>query len=255
MDQCGVIRSRLLAMFVSLAISVTGCVNEPSKPELKPSSFETVAIVSPYEFIDYITPETKGKKAVEGAGRGAGSVGLGAIAAGALACGPFLYGLCVAGAGLAGMVVGGTGGLIYGVTGISGEDVKTLDRKLHELGAASDLQTMLTDSLRGKLPEDMLAPVEDAEVQALVSISKIEMRHRDDGLYLKVTARFEYARKVSQEPQGGHREIEGGSSRHPLDYWLTADEAAMQAAMTECREKIATEMALLLNAHWVGHGR
>ena len=247
--------SRLLAVLVSLAMVIAGCASETPRPHVQPRTFASVAIVSPYEFVDYISPETKGEKAAQGAGTGAGSLGVGGMVAGALVCGPFLYGLCLAGLGLAGLVVGGTGGLIYGVTGISGKDVETLDRKMHELGAGEDLQTMLADSLRAKLPEQMLAPLEEAEVQALVSVSKIEMRHSDDELYLKVTARFEYTRRSSQEPQGGHREFEGRSVRYPLDHWLSDDQSAMQAAWGECREKIVLEMARLLNEHWVGDKR
>ena len=111
---------------------------------------------------------------------------------------------------------------------------------------------MLTESLRGRLLEDMLAPVEEAEVQALVNIRKIEMRHRDDELYLKVTVRFQYASKASQEPQDGYREIESGSTRRPLEYWLVADEVMIQNAMAECRGKIATEMARLPGELWAG---
>jgi len=248
----GSLLNRPLVIFVCLAIIMVGCAAEAPKPRLQPRSFTSLAIVSPHEFVDYITPETKGDKAVEGAGAGAGSAGLGAMAVGALACGPFLYGLCVAGLGLAGMAVGGVGGLAYGLTGISADDVEILDRKLHELGASGNIQTNLADTLRRKLPPEMLAPVEEAEVQALVSISKIEMRHSDDDLYLKVTARFEYARDSSREPQGGYREIEGRSSRHPLSYWVEADEVMMQAALIECREKITSTMSRLLHEHWEG---
>ena len=146
----------------------------------------------------------------------------------------------------------GVGGLAYGVTGISADDVEILDRKLHKLSASENLHTTLAQNLRGKLPSEMLAPVEEAEVQALVNISKIEMRHSDDDLYLKVTARFEYARDESPEPQGGYREIEGRSSRRPLGYWTGANEALMQAALVECREKITSKMSRLLNEHWDG---
>lgn len=244
--------NRPLILFVCLVIIITGCATEVPKPRLQPRSFTTLAIVSPHEFVDYITPETKGDKAIEGAGAGVGSGGLGAMAVGALACGPFLYGLCVAGLGLAGMAVGGVGGLAYGITGISADDVEILDRKLHLLSASGNLQTILAERLRENLPPEMLASVEQAEVQALVNISKIEMRHSDDDLYLKVTARFEYARDDSLEPQGGYREFEGRSSRHPLSYWTSADEAMMQAALVECREKITSTISRLLNEHWQG---
>jgi len=252
MFMTGSLFKQKLILLVCLVIIITGCATEDPKPRLQPRSFTTLAIVSPHEFVDYITPETKGDKAIEGAGTGVSSGGLGAMAAGALACGPFLYGLCIAGLGLAGMAVGGVGGLAYGITGISSDDVEILDRKLHQLSASGNLQTILAENLRGKLPPEMLAPVVEAEVQALVSISKIEMRHSDDDLYLKVTARFEYARDESLEPQGGYREIEGRSSRHPLSYWTGADKAMMQAALVECRDKITSKMSRLLNEHWEG---
>lgn len=244
--------NRLVAVIVCSAFIVVGCASESVQPRLQPQRFSSLAVVSPHEFVDYITPETKGEKAVEGAGKGAGSVGLGAMAVGALACGPFLYGLCIAGLGLAGMAVGGVGGLAYGSTGISADDVEIIDHKLRELGDSENLHTALAENLRKKLPAEMLVPVEEAEVQALVSISKIEMRHSDDDLYLKVTARFEYARDSSGEPAGGYREIEGHSSRHPLDYWLDADDMMMQAALVECLEKITSTMSQLLHEHWSG---
>lgn len=252
MSMPGSLWNRQLVLLVCLMIITNGCTTDVPKPRLQARTFTTLAIVSPGEFVDYITPETKGDKAMEGAEAGFSSGGLGAMAAGALACGPFLYGLCVVGLGLAGMAVGGVGGLAYGITGISADDVEILDRKLHELSAIENLQTNLAENLRGKLPPKMLAPLDAAEVQALVTVSKIEMRHSDDDLYLKVTARFEYARDASYDPQGGYREIEGRSSRHALSYWKRADEAMMQAAWVECREKITSKMSQLLNEHWRG---
>lgn len=252
MSMIGSLLNRPLVLLMCLALIVAGCASEDPKPRLKPRSFKSLAIVSPQEFVNYITPETQGNKAVEGAEVGASSAGFGAMAVGALACGPFLYGLCIAGLGLAGMAVGGVGGLAYGFTGISADDVEILDRKLHKLSTSGDIQNILVENLREKLAPEMLAPVEEAEVQALVNISKIEMRHSDKDLYLKVTARFEYARDESTEPQGGYRKIEGRSSRHRLDYWLEADEPMMQAALAECREKIASTMSQLLHEHWEG---
>lgn len=148
---------RVLVVCLCVVALLPACVSEPEKPRLQPRRFATIAIVSPVEFTKYISPESKTDKAMQGASAGSGTAGLRAMAVGALACGPFLYALCVSGAGLAAMAVGGLGGLMYGVTGISEEDLHVLDRKLHALEATGGQQNQLTDMLRERLPKQMLA--------------------------------------------------------------------------------------------------
>jgi len=246
------VNQRSIAAISCLALIMAGCATKSPVPPYEPRTFRSVAIVSPAEFITYVTPETRSQKAAEGAGTGAGVTGAGAMAAGALLCGPFFFGLCVAGLGLAGMAVGGVGGLAYAVTGISGDDVETLDSKLRETGESGDLQTQLTESVRSKLSEKMLATVAEAEVQAILSIHSMELRHSEEDFYLKLTARFEYARGGGDESDGGYREIAARSTRHDLDYWLSADPAEMQNAVDECLEKLSTEISRRLNQRWSG---
>ncbi len=255
MDSLRFLRDRLVVIVIGLALVVTGCATGARKPRLQPRSFNTIAIVSPAEFIRYIGPETASDKAIQGMSVGSGTVGLGAMAVGALACGPFLYGLCISGLALTGMAVGGVGGLVYGVTGISSDDAVVLDNKMRELDAGHDLQTELVQELRQQLPEAMLAPVEEAGVQAIVSITSLEFRRSDEDVYLKVTARFAYAsdRDTDEENEdGGYREIQGRSERHPLEIWLDADIAQIESAMSQCREMITGDMAGLLLEYWQG---
>ena len=71
-----------LILLIAVALLVSGCATETPKPRLQPRYFETIAIVSPNEFTEWVKPETQMEKALEGASVGAGSTGLGAMAVG-----------------------------------------------------------------------------------------------------------------------------------------------------------------------------
>ena len=61
------------ALAACLALVVTGCATGARKPRLQPPSFNTIAIVSPAEFIRHIGPETASDKAIQGMSVGSGT--------------------------------------------------------------------------------------------------------------------------------------------------------------------------------------
>ncbi len=253
---------------VATCVLVAGCAGGPRATEKAPvpRTFDSIAIVSPAEFLDYVQlppgGESRRTSRYTATESGAAAGIMAGSAVGALACGPFLYGLCWSGLALAGSLAGGIGGYVVDVsrehTDDGGELTRAevahkLEARLKRLDAHHDLQTDFVDALRASLPAAMLGPVEHAQVQALVSISQLGFAAEEEGLYLALKVRLQYATELDQaENPEGVREFSGRSAAYPQQFWIDATAEQVRAAELEGRDQLVDEVAGFLRGYWSG---
>ncbi|MEH6587908.1 MAG: hypothetical protein V7720_15210 [Halioglobus sp.] len=235
-----------------LCLSLFACATqEPQKSELPDRTFSSIALISPKDIIAINTPETRAGRSVEGATTGGASAGLGGVLIGAAVCGPYLYGLCVVGLGTAGLLAGGTAGALYGFTGISDDVAKELEQKAFKLNRQRDFQSELVNSVTSRVPAAMLAEPEYAEMQAIVTIEKIDFSREEGLAYLKVQVRLTFAATESQrKPEFGSRIFYSVTVQNDFDSWLNANSSSLDLAIDKCLKSIAEEIQAVLREHW-----
>jgi hypothetical protein len=235
-----------------LCLSLFACAApKPQKSELPDRTFSSIALISPKDIIAINTPETRTDRGVKGATTGSASAGLGGVLIGAAACGPYLYGLCVVGLGTAGLVAGGTAGALYGFTGISGDMAKELEQRVVILNRQRDLPSELVNNVTSRVPATMLAQPEYAEVQAILTIEKIEFSREQGLAYLKTQVRLTFAATESQrKPEFGSRLFYSLTEEKDFDSWLDTDSNALDLAIDKCLTSLAEEIEVVLREHW-----
>ena len=243
---------RIVSLVVITALTVVSCAPvQQNQDDLPNRTFSTLAIVSPREIVEVVTPETGTERMLEGASAGSTGVGLGGAVVGAAACGPFLYGLCVFGLGMAGMMAGGIGGAFYGVTGMSTEDAALLELRMGKLMLARDLQSELIDTLRVQLPAAMLAKPDVADVQLIISFERFEFSKSGDAVRLEAKVRLQYATDGSERRlEEGFRAFKVRSGEARLDDLRSPDSPALASAIDDCIAGAAKEIEVLLHEHW-----
>lgn len=240
-------------LFLSwFCLSLFACATpKVEKDELPDRTFSSIVLISPKDIIEINTPETRSDRVAEGAIAGSAGTGLAATLIGAAACGPYLYGLCVVGMGTAGLLAGGATGALYGFSGLPADVVKKLEQRMVELNQQRDLQSELVNKVTSRVPAAMLAQPDAAEVQAILTIEKIDFSHKKGQALLKTQVRLTFAATESQrKPEFGSRLFYSRSEQEDLDAWLEPDSSALNRALNECLASVAEEIETVLREHW-----
>ena len=261
-------RLRRYAALITLMLLVAACASHDEKdpPPLNPT-FHTLSLATPEDFVDVGGPRSREDKAEQGMST-MGTVGAvgGAIAGSAIlatACGPYLYTICLMGSIaqglLAGAAVGGIAGMgvgsLAGLSGVKTEDAAALEEKTEQLLKAQDYHEVLADKLRERLPPEMLAPPEEADVQSLIVVSSISFKQKDSGedepIYIRVRARFQFATDEAEgRPAGGWYKFAGRGELRSLDDWLAPGTGALELDMDSGLDQIADGISEALVARW-----
>jgi len=224
----------------------------PPRKELGSQTFTSIALISPADIIIVTSGDTRSDKLKEGIGTGAATGSLGGMLVGAAACGPYLYGLCVIGLGAAGFIAGGTGGAIYGFSGVSGSAADGLQKKVEDLDREKDLQAQLVTHVKALLPDEMLTEPEVAEIQAILVIENVKFHKMKDEVYLEVLVRLTFATNESRRvPELGSRIFTARSLPADIDDWLDEGSNKLELAIEGSLYEITGIIASTLTEHWL----
>jgi hypothetical protein len=235
-----------------LSLSLVACTTTSiQRSQLPQRTFSSIALISPKDIIEINTPDTKADRAAGGAITGSAGAGLGGILIGSAACGPYLYGLCVIGLGTMGLLAGGASGALYGFSGISSDDAEKLEQRMVILSQQRDVHSELVSMVISLAPEAMLAAPESAEVQAILTIEKVEFAREQDQLSLNTHLRLTFAATESRrKPEFGSRMFYCLSSPNELGSWLDTKSDTLDIAVNQCLAKFANEIQIVLRDHW-----
>ncbi len=244
-------RSFIGFLVTLLIVSTTACSSPPPKKEFE-RNFKSIALVSPRTVMDVVEIETRGERAQEGAGKGFAAGTIGGAAIGAIACGPFLYGLCVTALMSGGMLAGSATGVLYGLSGFPKDDARELEKQVEILSSKHDFSSALVETISQRLPAEMIADPESAEIQAVLYIENIEFRKVSGGAQLLTTIGASFESTESRRvPQYGSRNFTGESSTYDVDEWLETDQGKLELAIRESLSSASVEIVELLNDRWV----
>jgi len=233
-----------------MVVVLMSCSAQQPQPEAD-VYFATIALVSPREVLDAVQPETRGDRAQEGLGKGLVIGTAGGAVVGALACGPFLYGLCLTAAASAGMLAGGTGGALYGFTGMPAKSAKALERNVETLSRERDLQSKLVEYIRQQVAPAMLAEPDSAEIQAVLTIENLDFVTRGNEVQLESTVKVSFeSSEFRRVPQYGIRVFKGKSGEFDLKHLLDADSGELEEAVRQSLQVVAEKIVKALNDHW-----
>lgn len=113
------------------------------------------------------------------------------------------------------------------------------------LSQSRDFQSELAKALINRLPPEVLARPETADIQATAKIRSIEFVESDkDAVYMRITAALIYVRRTETD-FSDYKPIEfhSRSVAKDLDVWLNTDDENFSAALTECIQIISEKMA------------
>lgn len=178
----------------------------------------------------------------------AGSRGLGVGAGSGLACGAWAP-LRVPVFGLAGLVVGGVGGMFYGVSGLSVEDAEKINAILTAIDARRDLRADLAAALAHIVPAERQSGPDDATLDASVRIERFRLKQHGGEV---LSLRLQSSMRLAWDKAGGEWrasrsfEYESDSRTQGVDAWIADGEAGFDTAISACLEDAARQMRVHL---------
>lgn len=241
-----------IATSITMIASLVSCSSAPTEKAPPPEfHFTSIALVSPQEFVDASRPKTRGQMAQEGATAGLLGGTLGGAAAGAIACGPFLYGVCVAALAGAGMIAGSATGALYGFSGFPRKVAVQLEQRVESLSSEYDLQSLLVNNIRERVPADMLVEPAIADVQAVLVIENVELVKGGDNCHVVSTVKATYeGAKSRRVPEHGTSLFKGTSGKFDLELLLDKESDSLKQAIEQSLVEVADQVVAALNHRW-----
>lgn len=244
----------LIPRAILVCLLTWSCTIDPVYKQNKAKlQFSTIAIVTPEDIVAIAVDGAESKSTRLGTGVGYGMAGgiVGGASVGALACGPYLYGICVIGMGMVGMIAGGTGGALYGFTGISEDDSLFIMEEMAHLSQKRDFQRELAIGVKSRLPDELVTTPEMADAQAITSVNSIEFVEQGKGaVYMKVSAILTIA---TQEDEGEFHEVKRNihvkSKKTNIEEWLRVGSGKFENSVDDCLDELIAEMASVILQH------
>ena len=233
------------ALALLLGALLSGCATSVNKPY---PYFDRLAIEAlppaPAEENDAV-PST-GKLIAGGAAGGAS----GALMSGfvmSLACGPY-FAVCFAGTGAAALGGAAVGAVVGGSLAPSAEDAERLKAYLDGLPQARNLGEDLVTALTGQLPASRLSDsgAADAHLGLEIQPLRVLAGFKDTiALWVAVKATLEWDRN-RETPNQTWRGFACQTESLPLETWLDIDKTDGDQQLTQCIDKLASEVIAAL---------
>ncbi|MDH3639804.1 MAG: glycine zipper family protein [Gammaproteobacteria bacterium] len=191
-------------------------------------------------------PESGFDRASEGAGTGAAVGTVGGAVIGAAACGPF-WGLCAPAFAMYGAIAGTVAGSMYGFTGLSETDSSYVNEVMSRLDQERDFQKELSSQLDTRIPQEMKATPDSADVQVIVQLNRIEFIQRSEEhiqTQAVATLTFGSARRQASTMYG--QEFRATSPARDIDELLADDGIGFADAIDDCVAQLSSEMGAAL---------
>jgi hypothetical protein len=217
-----------------------GCAAGRTPP---PAGSPKVAIRAAGSEHTSLAADSRSERVGHGAGTG-GSRGLGAGAASGLACGTWAP-LCVPVFGLVGLVVGGVGGMFYGLSGLPAEKAVKINAMLTALDARRDLRAELAAALARDVPADLQAGPDAATLDASTRIERFKLKQRGGhlvSLHLRASMTIAWDKAAGNWRESRRFEYESESPTQDIDAWIAGGEAGFDAAVSDCLEDVVRQM-------------
>jgi len=218
------LRSHKLISLILFCFILTGCSSTPKIEYVEIPDFKTVAIVKTEDLPSIEKLRDVQERTADAAGIGAASGGAAGLATGVLLCGTTrpLAGLCISGLGLAGILSGGAGGLIYGLgTAAEGKHADSINANLSKLEVKYALQQEMLSRLTTQVPADFTLPPGQADVIVSPVLSGINVEQPDEEyMYLRITGNLVFSwRQNGGEEYFGKAEFDYKSSTASVIEW------------------------------------
>jgi hypothetical protein len=228
-----------------IALLLCSCAAEPPVAEKVPV-FERIAIVTLEDIPELSLSDSESEvieRSVYG-GAAAGTVGGAAI--GAAACGPVLYGPCVAIMSWLGLVAGSTGGAaigLYNYSGLSETDAAYVADVLARIDAEIDFHIGLSDQLTRQIPPQLISPLEDAEVQAVIGVSGVNfLEIKNELVRTELYGTLILTWIEGAEEQAYTRLYKAEAPLKDIDELIADDGILLEVLIEQCLNEIAAEM-------------
>lgn len=233
-------------MALMLALLLCSCASRPP-PSAKVPPFEDVAFVTLEDVpeLAQLESETEVVEQKMYAGAAVGTVGGAAI--GAAACGPVLYGPCILIASWYGLVAGTTGGAVlgfYNYSGLSETDSAYFEEVLLRIEAKRNINRQLTKDVEGQLPSNLIALPQDADIQVVVRVSRINFVEVDKELISTQVYGTMVVAWVHASGEQSYRELFTTTApAKNIDDLLANDGRLLEGAIDECLLQLAEQIS------------
>ena len=240
---------------VCLLALIVSCSSSPRENEGRVNQrFSTISIVSTDDLIsaDAADIDSPGQTEVTIAGGATGAVGGAMIGAAACApTGPYAA-LCAAAAvipgAIAGLLTGATAANLWWSGTVSHEEALYLKEEASYVAGTRDWNEELAQALKQELPDEVVRPAPEADVQVIPLIEEIAFLEADDDLVrMKISAVLVFSDgKSGDSARHGHFRFSAKSERRLIDEWLDEEGGAIAKAMDNGLAKIAGRMTKLI---------
>jgi hypothetical protein len=231
---------------LATALVICSCVSQPPTSARVPP-FEDVAFVTAKDLpeLTQLESETKFIENHMYAGAAVGTVGGAMIGAGA--CGPVLYGPCVVIMSWYGLVAGTTGATVLGLhnySGLSETDSAYVEEILLRFESKRNIHSKLSEEVEGQVPVYLLDIPENADIQIVVRVSRINFIEDDNELIrteLYGTIILAWAQESGEQ---AYREIFSATATpKDIDDLIADDGRLLESAIDQCLSQLANQMS------------
>jgi len=235
-------------MFITLmmALLLCSCASEPPASAKVPP-FENVAFVTPEDIPNLAQLESESEVVEKHMYAGAAVGTMGGAAIGAAACGPVFYGPCVLIASWYGLVAGTSGGIVLGLynySGLSDTDSAYFEEVLLRIEAKRSTNRKLTSDLERQFPSNLIALPQDADIQVVVRVSRINFVKVDKELIsTQVYGTMVIAWAQASGEQSYRELFTTTAPAKDIDDLLADDGRLLERAIDECLFQLAEQMS------------
>ncbi|MCX2982056.1 hypothetical protein EYC98_14430 [Halieaceae bacterium IMCC14734] len=239
-----------------LGAMILSCATPAKIEYITIPDFKSVAIVQAADLPSIEKLKDKDQRILDAATTGSASGGVAGMLTGVLLCGATgpLAGLCISTMGMAGMVTGGAGGLIYGAaTAAEGEHADSINRNLASVSDKYDYQLEMHNRLISQVPADETRQREQADIIVSPLLSSITVQQLDDEeMYLVLTGNLIFSWTHSNgEEYFGKAKFDYKSATAPIVQWNENQGAMYEEAILDGLQDLAEKMAERVSARIV----